>query len=211
MKILGVIPARGGSKRLPRKNIADLGGKPLIAWTIEAARISKVFDRLVVSTEDEEIAGAAIRYGADWHHREPQLAKDTTPTLPVIVDVFEKNPADIIVTLQCTSPFRTAEDIRNAIDMFIKNNADSLISVCEAPNDLAYEVGFANRLRNVPNIVVPNGAIYAITGDALSKGESWFTVPVTYGFVMPKTRSLDIDNGQDLEIARMIVAKNGQN
>lgn len=211
MKILCVVPARGGSKRVPRKNIADLGGKPLIVWTLEQIKKADIFDLVFVSTEDEQIGHKSNDYWDRtrneqiWWKRDPKLALDTTPTLPVVMEVFDAYPADIVVTLQPTSPFRTAEDIENAIDMHLALNADAIISVTEAPNDLAFEVGFAQRLRQVPNIVIPNGAIFTISGEALSKGLSWFTVNTLYGYSMPKERSLDIDNGQDLEIARMLV------
>ena len=204
MKILGVIPARGGSKRVPRKNMAIVGGKPLIKWTIEAAEQSGVLDQIVVTTEDPEIGNVFPQY---WHKRPISLAQDNTPTLPVIQEVFEHYKADVVVTLQPTSPFRTAEDIKQAIELLQHTKGDSVISVTEAPSDLAFEVGFANRLRTVPKIVIPNGAIYILTGEALLRGETWYS-GVVYGYSMPKERSLYIDNGQDLEIARYIANNN---
>ena len=90
--------------------------------------------------------------------------------------------------------------------MNLLGNGDSVISVTEAPSDLAFEVGFAQRLRTVPNIVVPNGAIYILTKDALDRGETWYS-GISYAYSMPKERSLDIDNGIDLEIARILVSK----
>jgi CMP-N,N'-diacetyllegionaminic acid synthase len=207
MKVLGIVPARGGSKRFPRKNITDLGGKPLIAWTLETAIQSKVFDRLVVSSEDEEI-GRIVNSIADdiWWKRDLKLARDDTPTMPVIMEVFDRYPAEIVVTLQPTSPFRTAEDIIKSVEMLERTRGDSVFSVTDAPADLAFEVGHAQRLRNIPNIVVPNGALFLITGDVLRKGESWFS-GIAYGYSMPKDRSLDIDTEMDLEIARMIVSR----
>jgi CMP-N,N'-diacetyllegionaminic acid synthase len=205
MKVLGIIPARGGSRRCPRKNTADLGGKPLIAWTLETAIQSKAFDRLVVSSEDEEIGHLVNKIAEDtWWKRNPKFARDDTPTMPVIMEVFDSIEADIVVTLQPTSPFRTVEDIVKSIEMLELTRGDSVFSVTDAPPDLAFEVGHAQRLRNIPNIVVPNGALFLITGDALKRGESWFS-GIAYGYPMPKDRSLDIDTEQDLEIARMIV------
>lgn len=105
-KILGITPARGGSKTIPRKNIKEICGKPLIAWTIEAAKKSKLLDRYVVSTENEEIAEISKKYGAEVIDRPKALATDTTPTLPVLQDVLKKIDAEIVVLLQCTSPVR---------------------------------------------------------------------------------------------------------
>ena len=207
MKILGIVPARGGSKRLPRKNIADLGGKPLLAWTIEQAKKAEVFHGFKVSTEDEEIGNIANQLWPDsWYKRDPKLALDTTPSLDVVRDVFENYPSDIVVLLQPTSPFRTAEDIWGAIELLIRTNGDSVISVTDAPEDMAFEIGFAKRLRNVPSVVVPNGAVYAITGGALSRGLSW-TSGVVYGFKMGKSKSIDIDNDVDLQLANYMVSK----
>ena len=115
MKILGIIPARGGSKSVPRKNIKDLGGKPLIAWTIEAAKASGVFDRLILTTDDEEIAEVGKKWGAEVAFMRPaELAQDTTPTLPVLqhaVKWLEDNDGskpDAGMILQPTTPFSSA-------------------------------------------------------------------------------------------------------
>jgi CMP-N,N'-diacetyllegionaminic acid synthase len=201
MKVLGVIPARGGSKRLPRKNLADLGGKPLVRWTLDAAIQSNVFDHLWVSTEDEEIGNLVGEY---WWKRPPELAKDTTPTMPVILDVLARHNVDVIVTLQPTSPFRTADDIKNSLALLNNYEADSVISTTEAPKDLAFQARWANRLEALPNIVVPNGAIYILTNKAIQRGETWYSGRL-YGFPMPKDRSLDIDTELDLELARHLV------
>lgn len=204
MKILGIIPARGGSKRVPRKNLADLGGKPLVQWTLDAAINSEIFDEgwLWVSSEDEEIGEIAGPY---WWRRDPFIARDDTPTLPVILDIFNHSPADVVVVLQPTSPFRRASDIIRAFDVFQLCNANSVISITEGPRDLAFEVGHANRLRSLPKVVVPNGAIYILRAKVLEDNLSWYDGPSVYGYHMPKERSLDIDNGVDLELARFMV------
>lgn len=203
MRIIGVIPARGGSKRLPKKNIADLGGKPLLKWTIDTALEANVFDHIYVSTEDEEIGFVA---GDHWWHRPPDLAQDDTPSWPILLDIVERVQADVFVLLQPTSPFRAAHDISGALNMLLLSRGDSVISVTQGPADLCFQVGHARRLRSVPEIVVPNGAIYGITKDAISRGEDWYS-GVVYGYEMPKERSLDIDNGLDLEFARFLVSK----
>jgi CMP-N-acetylneuraminic acid synthetase len=133
--VIAIIPARGGSKGIPRKNIRLLAGKPLIAYTIEAAFTSKM-DKVIVSTEDEEIAEISKKYGAEVIERPKGLAKDETPTIDVIFHVLEilkaknYNP-DIVVLLQPTSPLRNAEDIYNAIKLFLDSDCESVVSVCE--------------------------------------------------------------------------------
>lgn len=205
MKIVGIVPARGGSRRLPRKNIANLGDKPLLQWTLEAAKESGIFDKVWVSTEDQEIGTIAHILQPDcWWHRNPKLALDNTPSRDVVLEIAESQPADVYVLLQPTSPFRSVLDIQKSIELL--GNADSVVSVCEASEDLAFEIGFANRLRSLPTIMIPNGAIYIITHEALSRGETWYS-GVAYGYKMPKNRSLDVDTEQDLEIARMLVSK----
>lgn len=206
MKILGIIPARGGSKRLPKKNLADLGGKPLVRHILDTAIESKVFDYLWVSSEDEEIGAVAAEY---WWKRPSELAKDNSSTLECVLDVLSGHKVDIVVTMQCTSPFTTVDDIKNSLALLIRNNADSVISTTEAPSDLAFQVRWANRLESVPDIVVPNGALYIATNDILQSGGSWYSGRL-YGYPMPKHRSLDIDDKTDLEMARYYLSmKNG--
>lgn len=212
MKVLGVIPARGGSKRCPGKNIADLGGKPLIQWTLDAAMESKVFDQIIVSTEDLDIAKVVQQNPrnkeVEVHRRPASLAEDDTPTLPVIQYVNDNFPADVVITLQCTSPFRTAEDIKESLMLLLSMNAESVISTTEGPDDLAFSVGWGGRLRSIPKIAVANGALYLIKGANLQRGDSWYSGAL-YGYPMPKDRSLDIDTIQDLELARYMASRNG--
>lgn len=203
MKVLGIIPARGGSKRVPRKNLRPLGGKPLITWAVETAYHSRVFDKVVISSEDEEIGRLHPEL---WWRRDPKLAEDNSPMLPVVTEIVDHIKADVVILMQPTSPFRTAEDIQNALYLLNSSKGDAVISVTEAPNDLCYEVGFAKRLRDVPNVVVPNGCLFLITREALLDGYSWFTAPLTYGYSMPKDRSLDIDTEVDFELARYLVS-----
>jgi len=137
MKIIGVIPARGGSKGIPGKNIKLLKGKPLIAYTIEAALASRL-DRVVVSTDCNIIAEISENYGAEVIIRPECLAEDTTPTLPVIQNVINRinGKFDAVMTLQPTSPLRTAKHINEAIELFRDDKlADSLVSVIEVPHN----------------------------------------------------------------------------
>lgn len=142
MKFLAIIPARGLSKGIPRKNVRLVAGKPLIAWTIGAALNAKGVDRVLVSTEDEEIAEVARQYGAEVPFLRPlELSQDETPTLPVLQNVvfelknLENFVPDAVITLQPTSPLRTSEHIDDAIERFKADPlADSLVSCIEVPH-----------------------------------------------------------------------------
>lgn len=208
MRTIAIIPARGGSKRLNNKNVLDLGGKPLLVWTLEAAQQSQIFDDIYVSTENIYIADLANHWGGGhvaWT-RPAELAQDDTPTMAVVRNVTDQVFSDIVFVLQATSPFRTTQDILNVNEQLMWSKGDAVVSVTEAPNDLVFQLGHANRMRPRDDIVVPNGAIYAITTDALYRGEDWYS-GISYAYRMPKDRSLDIDTEFDLEMARMMIAK----
>ena len=141
MEILGVIPARGGSKGLRRKNLAPLGGRPLIAHTCDAARGSRALTRVIVSTDDDEVAGEALKLGIEVPFLRPQaLAGDDTPMIDVLVDLLstlagrESYRPDAVVLLQPTSPFRRAGHIDAAVDAFLVSSADSVVSVVPVPH-----------------------------------------------------------------------------
>lgn len=204
--IIGVIPARAGSERLPGKNKADLGGWPLVKWTIEAAKKSEMFDQIVISTDDPEIMQIAYETGCVLHPRLPALTGPEIDLIKVLLDVclFIDSRPEIIVLLQPTSPFRTHLDIVAAIEGYKASGGDALISVTEPSGDLVFEIGHAGRLRPSHGSVVANGAVYVTSGDHLVAGGTWFN-GVTYSYFMPKNRSLDIDTKNDLEIARMMV------
>lgn len=205
MKIIGLIPARGGSKRVERKNIADLGGRPLIAWTIEAARTSEALSDVWLSSEDQQICCIGHEYGANPIVRPASLANDRTPSIDVVRDAFDRLAnVDAIMLLQPTSPFRTAADINAAADML--GTGDAVVSVTDAPDDLVFELGHANRLRPFQRLVQCNGAIYLLTRSAFERGLDWYS-GISYAYRMPKERSLDIDTPMDLDIARMIISK----
>lgn len=144
MKIFGIIPARGGSKSIPRKNIKELGGKPLIAWTIEAARASQALDRVILSTDDPEIAEVGRQWGIEVPFLRPkELAEDHSPTLPVLQHAArwlaenENYHPDAVMLLQPTAPFRQARHIKEAAELFEKSGADSVVSVVEIPGHLS--------------------------------------------------------------------------
>ncbi len=208
MKTIAIIPARGGSKRLLFKNVKDLGGKPLLAWTLDAAMESDIFDDVYVSTENEHVAEVANSWAGIpvvWD-RPANLAHDDTPSLAVVLDIANNVPSDLIFLLQPTSPFRTAQDIVNVYDQMMSSQGDAVVSVTDATSDMVFQVGHANRMRPRKDIVVPNGAIYCITTEALLRGEDWYS-GVSYVYRMPKDRSLDIDTEADLELARMMIAR----
>ena len=138
-RVLGLIPARGGSKGVPGKNVRELGGRPLITWTIDAARAARRLDAVVVSTDDPGIAALAEAAGAEVPFlRSPDLATDTAPTLPVVVDALDRltethGRFDAVALLQPTSPFRTTELIDRGIDLLFADAADSVVSVLPIP------------------------------------------------------------------------------
>lgn len=167
--ILGITPARGGSKTIPKKNIKEMAGKPLIAWTIEAAKKSQLLDRYVVSTEDKEIADVSKKYGAEVVVRPPALAGDEVVTLPVLQDVLEKIPADIVVWLQCTSPVREEGLIDKCIERFLDKKADSLATgfVCKL-----YEWGgYDQRRQDLKGWFHDDGNVYVIKADLIKRAK----------------------------------------
>ena len=223
-KIVAIIPARGGSKGLPRKNIIDLAGKPLIAWTIEAALKSKYITKTIVSSDDEEILNFSKNYGADVIERPDNLASDTATSESVVdhtIDFLQCNGEefDILVLLQPTSPLRTSIDIDSAFEIMFDNNSTAIISVFETDNKIlksfkygvnGYIEGISNnkypfmRRQDLPKTYMPNGAIYIVNIDAfrISRG---FMTDRTSCYVMPITRSLDIDTELDLRSIERII------
>ncbi|KAF0220676.1 MAG: N-acylneuraminate [Geobacteraceae bacterium] len=218
--ILAIIPARGGSKGVPRKNIRIVAGKPLIAWTIEEARKSQYIDRLVVSTDDQEIADIAVQWGGEVPFlRPPELAQDHTPGIaPVLHMLTALSPTyDLVVLLQPTSPLRTVEDIDGAIASLIQRNAKACVSVVE-PDKSPYwmysldrsghlvpllDGNFACR-QDIPIVYALNGAIYVAESNWLGNEQTFMTLETT-AYIMPKSRSLDIDTETDLTISTFIL------
>jgi CMP-N,N'-diacetyllegionaminic acid synthase len=212
MKILGVIPARGGSKGIPQKNIKLLNGRPLISYTIEAALKSEL-DKVIVSTDCMEIAGISEELGASVILRDQRLAQDDTPTLAVLQSLISTigTEYDAVMTLQPTSPLRNFEHINQALDIFIKDgSADSLVSVVRVPHNclpekIMYFDGQYLKGNNKPkrrqlaeHVYARNGAAIYITKIALLD-ESIFGGNVL-PYVMNKLVSFDIDDTEDWEI-----------
>jgi len=227
MEILAVIPARGGSKGVPKKNIRLLTGKLLIAYSVEQAKKSKYISRAIVSTENEEIAEIAREWNAEVIKRPQDLAKDDTATIDVIIHVLdylrkeEKYAPDAVVLLQPTSPLRTSKDIDDALELFLNNrNCLSLVSVTEFDHPpwwaLKIENGYLSpifdekyikmRRQKLPKSYKPNGAIFIATPKVLYEYKTFYT-PKTIAYLMPPERSVDIDTEFDFLIAEFLINK----
>jgi len=210
--VVGVIPARGGSKVVPRKNVRDAGGRPLLAWTIDAARGSRYLDRTILSSDDAEIIAVARAHGCDAPFvRAGHLAGDDTSTLEVVLDALERCPGyPWVVVLQPTSPLRTARDIDAAIDRCVEARAPACVSVClahESPywmyslgdrghlKPLLPDTGLTRR-QDLPPVYHLNGAVYVARTDWLAR-ERTFVSAETVGYEMPIDRSLDVDTERD--------------
>jgi N-acylneuraminate cytidylyltransferase len=211
-KVIAIIPARGGSKGLPGKNIIPVGGKPLLAWTIEAARKARYIDRLVLTSDDEAIMDVARQYGCEVpFKREARLAADDTPSMEVVFDALNHCPGyDWVVLLQPTSPLRIAEDIDMALERCVALKAPACVSVCEAEqspywmytlqpgNRLSPLLPFsATRRQDLPPVYVLNGAAYVADTPWLFNSRSFLTSE-TVAYEMPIERSLDIDTEADI-------------
>jgi CMP-N,N'-diacetyllegionaminic acid synthase len=221
-KVLALITARGGSKGLPRKNLRDLAGRPLIAWTIEAGRGSRYVDRLVVSTEDSEIAAVARKYGAEVPFmRPPELAADDTPGMAPVLHALGVLPGyDWVVLLQPTSPLRQAADIDACLELCERSAAPAGISVAAPEHSpyLSFRVDARHRIepilgwdhvnsrrQELPAAYVLNGAVYVARTEWLERQRS-FISPETLAYLMPRKRSIDIDTVEDLKLAELLHA-----
>ncbi|WP_050635354.1 cytidylyltransferase domain-containing protein [Candidatus Stoquefichus sp. SB1] len=224
MKKIAIIPARSGSKGLPHKNILNLYGKPLIAWTIEAAVKSNQFDKIIVSTDSKQYGKISEEYGAEVIYRDESISNDTASTYDVLKDLFSKvdvSYIDYFVLLQPTSPFRNAEHINEAIKLYEKNyyQYDTLVSVTEAhkSSDLIkpldkdrslkyFNNDFSNYKRQQYHEYEPNGAIY------ISKIQSYLKIKQFLGsqgiaYIMNEDDSIDIDGRNDFELAYNVISR----
>jgi CMP-N-acetylneuraminic acid synthetase len=226
VQIVGLITARGGSKGLPGKNVRPLLGKPLIAWTIDAAKASASLSRVIVSTDDLDIAAAARRHGAEVPFiRPPELAQDNSSHISVVEHALgwlgekEGFRPDYLLLLQPTSPLRTAEDIEGAIEVAVAGKARAVIGVCEPAHHPAglkritpegaivdmypQPAGYVRR-QDLPTVYAVNGAIYLARTELILE-EKTFEPPDARPYVMPRERSLDIDTLWDFQLAEMIL------
>ena len=222
---LAVIPARGGSKGIPRKNIIDIDGKPLIQYTIDSAKQSKYIDKIIVSTEDKEIADISIMNGVEIPFlRSKELAEDNTRTIDVLLDTIEKLKKlgyeyDYVVLLQPTQPLRKSFHIDEAIEKIVKHNKDSLLSVSEVKehpilmkivddnDEVKSLLGLSSdkRRQDFQKIYKVNGAIYI---NRLNKN---FNKNISLNdnklvYIMDKKYDLDIDEPEDLNILKLRVS-----
>lgn len=211
--ILAIIPARGGSKGVPRKNIKEIGDKPLIAWTIEEAKKSKYIDRLILSSEDEEIIKVARSYDCEVPFIRPRiLAEDITPGIDPILHAIKEIPSyDIVLVLQPTTPLRLIEDIDGCIEQLINLQASACVSVTEPIQSPYWMYTLQNnhlikpivdqdqlvlRRQDLPTAYALNGAVYIAFTKWLQEKKSFLTEE-TIGFIMPSHRSYDIDTEED--------------
>lgn len=199
--ILGITPARGGSKGIPKKNIKMISGKPLIAWTIEAAQKSTMLDRFVVSSDDDEILSTAARYSAEVLERPYKFATDTSSTLSVIRHAIEIIPCDIVVLLQATSPIRRQGLIDECIREFMEHDYDSLATgfICK------YVEYGRNELRrqDIEGYFYDDGNVYVIKADLIRRGDR-------YGEkisrkILSRRENVEIDDDFDFWVAERIL------
>jgi len=223
--MIAIVPARGGSKGLPGKNVKDLLGKPMIAYTIEEALKSKYISEVIISTDCKEIEKIAIKYGAKSPFLRPEyLASDSAKaidnyiyTIERLNDEFNYNIENFIV-LQPTSPLRKVEDIDGAIELFINKNADSVISYTEEHHpiewhkyitkDGKFENIFEEKLSNRQEIkksYYPNGAIF-VFDYKLIKSNNYFNKN-SFAFIMPRNRSIDVDYIDDFDYAEFLLLR----
>jgi N-acylneuraminate cytidylyltransferase len=226
MKILAIIPARTGSRGIPGKNITPVAGKPLIAWTIEAAKKCAYIDRIVVSSDGDQILSIAEKHGAEGLKRPASLAGDEVRSEPVIVHAVEALSEkgyrpDIIIYLQPTSPLRTAEHLNEALELFNNKKAGALISVTKAdsrmlkafiekPNGFITGISnndfpFMNR-QSLPSVYVPNGAIYILKANNFLKNPKFWATK-TLPFIMSAEESVDLDKPEDLAVIEKIISE----
>jgi CMP-N-acetylneuraminic acid synthetase len=225
-KIVAVIPARGGSKGIPRKNLNTVLGKPLIAYTIEAALKAQTLAKVIISTDDEQIRAVSQDYGAEVPFLRPShLATDTAPGISVLQHAImylaeqEAYLTDIVVCLQPTSPLRSAEDIDTAVKLCLDSGADSVVSLCQAKHHpywmkkivdgrvhpLMNEIeNHYTRRQDLPPVYRLNGALYVIRRKVLLE-ENSVLGEHTLAYIMPEERSIDIDTPSDLKFAELLI------
>jgi N-acylneuraminate cytidylyltransferase len=229
-RTLAIVPARGGSKRVPRKNLRDVGGRPMIAYAIEHAREASRVDRCIVSTDDADIAEKAREYGGDVPFMRPaELASDTASVADAITHALEWVEAedgeryDVVCLVQPTSPLRKGADIDGALARLADSDAESVVSVSKYLTPPQWAVtadedgflsetfdagalwgGAPDRSQDLPEQLHPNGAVFAATVETWYEYEGFYT-DRTVGFEMPPERSFDVDEPWELEVVRALL------
>ncbi len=218
LQAIAVIPARGGSKRVPRKALLPFNGKPMIAHTIEAAQAANRFGKIVVSSDDDEILEIATQYGGVPYRREDSLSGDTVPTAPVLLDVIDDETSrgvqwDILACLYATAPLRTPDDIIGVLDLISPGVCDFAMAVCESgqpvhqvlteKSDGSLEPVWPELIglnsQDVPQYLFGNGSTYAVHVPAFQKTHSLYG-PGLRGYIMPRARSVDLNTEEDLAL-----------
>jgi CMP-N,N'-diacetyllegionaminic acid synthase len=227
MKVLGLIPARGGSKGIPRKNLREVAGKPLLAYAIEAAQASTVIDDVIVSTEDQEIADLARKMACRVMKRPRELAQDETPMNDVIAHVLRdfnsSHLPEFTVLLQPTAPLRTTQHIDDCVSLLREGHAQSVVSVAPVPShhhpawqyvlDESGELRrfdgkplseIVSRRQDLQQTYTRNGAIYAFASQGFLEAGTFY-LPPCLAYVMPAEVSVNIDSERDLWFAERLI------
>jgi N-acylneuraminate cytidylyltransferase len=219
--IVAIVPARGGSKGILRKNLRQINGRSLLAHTIATAKQSQWIDKIIVSSEDQEIIQAAQQAGAEVPFTRPiELAADETPGTQPILHALSQLPFyDYVIVLQTTSPLRNAKDIDECLNFIVAKQAPACVSVCQA--DISphwmFKLNAQHQLKqlladdipmrrqDLPPTFYLNGAIYAAQTDWFLKNKSFLTAE-TIAYIMPRARSIDVDTEYDLRLAEWMLA-----
>lgn len=229
---IAIIPARGGSKRLPRKNVLNLGGKPLIAWSIETTLKSKYIDEVMVTTDDDEIAEISREWGARVPFKRPaELANDTAIRSSIIrhtIEFYENDLGkkfDYLVFIQPTSPLREEAHIDDAIEYLFDKNADSVVSVCEVEHPVQWS-GVLPENNDMSNFITPeaaklrsqdlqvhyrlNGALFICNTSKFLEEDCVFLKKNTYAYIMAQDVSPDVDTEIDFLLAETLLKRKGR-
>lgn len=221
-KILAIIPARGGSKSISKKNIVDLNGRPLLSYSINTARLSKYVDRTIVSSDDQEILAVAEKYGAETVTRPEELAQDNSSMLGALKHALQALAAkdgfrpDLIVLLQPTSPLRTAETVDSSIEAFVKNinDFDFLMPLHQIENKigrikdgryfpLTHQVG--KQRQELEPVYKECGTIFIFKPEVIEKSEQGFGERIFPFIIESEQEASDIDCYEDLELANLFI------
>ena len=225
-RVVAVIPARGGSRSVPRKNIRALGGKPLIAWSIELAKQVQEIDRIVVSTEDAEIAQISRQFRAEVYPRPEDLATDQALVIDVVKDLIatlraEQESAEILVLLEPTCPFRSIEDVRGCLSLVAAGNCDSAATFVDATLNphrawrieghtpesfIPGAIPWLPR-QELPEAYQLNGAVYVVRIKGLLQSQRAFLFGRAGAVKMPRERSIDINDPIDFMVAELMVGR----
>ena len=227
-RVIAVIPARGGSKALPHKNIAPLGGRPLIVWSIEIAQSVDLIERVIVSTDDEAIAAMALKHDAEVYRRPPHLATDTALVVDALRDLIETlrtegEPARVMVLLEPTCPFRSAEDVTACLAKLVSEGRDSVATFNQAelnphrawviengePAPFIAGADPWQPRQKLPPAYQLNGAVYAFRADRLPPATNALLYGDSAAVIIPAERCLDIDTAFDFVLAETLLKRGG--